>query len=90
MTEIEDGARDVMARALMSTATDGNDLEGHMLTGFVVIAEWMQPDGLRCLTMTGGTGEGEALPEWTIQGYMTNALGGLASWTFGEPDEDEE
>lgn len=79
--------RDVIARALMSTATDENDLDGHMLVGFVTIAEWVAPDGKRYLTLTGGAGEGQPLPEWTVQGYLHNALGPMAAWTCGPPDD---
>lgn len=82
--------RDVFARALMSTATEANDLDGHMLIGFAVIAEWLAPDGERYLTMTGGSGEGRTIPEWTVQGYLTNALGGMADWTCGDGDSDDD
>lgn len=81
-------ARDVIARALMSTATAENDLADHMLVGFAVIAEWVAPDGQRFLTFTGGAGEGEPLPEWTVQGYLHNALGSMSDWTFAPEDDD--
>lgn len=81
--------RDVLARALMTTATEDNELADHLLTGFVVIAEWMEPDGDRTLTLTGGTGEGEPIPEWTVQGFLTNALAPMAPWTFGRPDDED-
>jgi hypothetical protein len=78
--------RETVAAALMSTATDENESDGHMLLGFVTIAEWLAPDGRRFLGIVSGTDSGE-LPEWTIQGYLAGAQGSLADWATADEDE---
>lgn len=55
---------------------DAREVHGNVVTGWVVVAESMAPDGRRWLSrMSGGPG-GEPLPEWTSEGLLHNALYG--------------
>lgn len=49
--------------------------DGAMLLGFVVVAEWMAPDGHRWLSrVDAGANADEGLTEWQREGYLHNAL----------------
>jgi hypothetical protein len=49
------------------------DMEG-VLTGFVVIAEWSEPDGDRWITKTAGDLNDDGPPIWTVKGWLYHAL----------------
>lgn len=58
--------------------------------GFICIAEWMDPEGMRWLSVVAGDALANSAPDWQIQGYLHNVLN---DWSPGEPaeaDEDEE
>jgi hypothetical protein len=74
--------------AIQETAGMTETVEGHVLIGCVVIAEWLGPDGRRYLTGLSSDANGDGVPEWTVQGYLTNAIGGLAEWFYGRDDGD--
>lgn len=60
--------RAVVEQAVGSTA--GHQLKGAMLVGWVVVAEWMTPDGERWLTKFNA----RDTTRWQVQGYMHNTL----------------
>lgn len=65
--EVDDGddytLADQVADAL-SEASDGN------LTGFVVVMEWLNPDGSRALSML----KSPSTPPWELQGWLYHIL----------------
>jgi hypothetical protein len=69
----------------MQDSTDGDEeIHGAILTGFVLVAEWMDGDGQRWLSLLHGSNGGESdAPEWQRQGYLHNAL-------YEWPTQDEE
>jgi hypothetical protein len=56
---------------------EGNGrLERSVLVGWIVVAEWVGPDGSRSLTRMSGTPGGAVPPEWQTRGYLHEALFG--------------
>ena len=56
---------------------ESNDRLGNaVLVGWVVVAEWVAPDGTRTLTRMSGTPGGTVPPEWQTRGYLHEALFG--------------
>ncbi len=49
-----------------------------MIMKFLVVAEWIDNDGIRWLTKYGANGNGEVLAEWDVKGMAHEALFG--SW----------
>lgn len=45
-----------------------------MLLGWVTVAEWMLPNGLRSLTFLNADANGNPTPSWQVVGYLRNAL----------------
>lgn len=69
---------------------DHGQLHGAMLLGWVVVAEWMAPDGDRWLSRLSGTPQDRDAAEWQIQGYLTNALEpGWDRPPDPDPDDDD-
>jgi hypothetical protein len=58
-----------------SQETNGR-LESSVLVGWIVVAEWVGPDGRRSLTRMSGTPGGAVPPEWQTRGYLHEALFG--------------
>lgn len=79
-------ARKQLHSAIQATGQTDNDLEGAMLMGWVVVAEWMAPNGQRWLSRVDGTASGEGCPEWQRHGYLHNAL---FSDGFSDDEDDE-
>lgn len=46
-----------------------------LLLGFLLITEWVAPDGLRRLSVNRADPQGVALPEWQALGYLDSARG---------------
>lgn len=57
------------------------DDAGSVLTGWVVVQEWMNPDGCKFLVRAWD----EALPLWTVKGIMHEVLFG--DWPADEEEE---
>ncbi len=55
--------RDRIFETLQASAAEDEDLEGAMLLGFVVLAEWQAPDRERWLSKVSGD-HSEPLPPW--------------------------
>lgn len=61
--------------AIQSSIALGEELpEGTALKGWVVIAEWVDPDGSNWLSQLNGGASGSSLPTWQTDGYLHNAL----------------
>ena len=80
MTHEPEGEMDArkLVHEVVQTTNDSNpDLEGSVLTGWVLISEWSDPEGQRWLSRLSGSGMGESSPPpWQQQGYLWNALNG--------------
>jgi hypothetical protein len=74
-------------RDAIAASADGECAQA-LLLGFVVVAEWMDPDGGRWLSRESGSGSGDDLPKWICRGYLNEALN---FWPEdeGEDGEDE-
>lgn len=73
--ENEVDARKSIHEAIQDTNDSSPDLEGSVLTGWVLISEWSDPEGRRWLSRLSGNAGGESSPpSWQIEGYMFNAL----------------
>ena len=79
MTDDANSVRDYLHRSIQDTTTlddnPGDSLNGAHLMGWVVIAEWMDPNGERWISMgsADATGEDRAA-DWQVKGYLTHAL----------------
>lgn len=67
-------ARAMLAESIQATASTDEELNGAVLMGWVVVAEWMSPAGQRWLSRVDGSASGEGCPAWQVQGYLHNAL----------------
>ena len=54
MEEEKDNFREKMYEAIQGSASHEKNLEGSVLTGYVIMAEWRSPDGLQWLTKLSG------------------------------------
>ena len=73
-----DAHRDAVHEALQANPAPGN--EGRVLTGWIIVSEWMDPDGERWL----GRMHSATTPAWTAKGFLHEGL-------YGEwPDPDDE
>lgn len=67
--------RERVHAAIQETNDAQDDLDGAVLTGWVTVCEWMDPDGDRWISFLSGTDGGEKTPPpWTIRGYLHEAL----------------
>lgn len=80
----DETARTTMARVIQETASTDDDLEGAVLMGWVLVAEWMAPSGERWLSKVDGTAMGQGCPNWQTQGYLHNALFDAEAFGGGE------
>ena len=62
--------------AIEASANENEALDGSVLVGWVVIAEWVGADGVRSLVRMGGTPGGSSPPTWQTRGYLHEALFG--------------
>lgn len=84
MPEDEIGAlqqtREHIHEAIQESASFSPELEGAVLTGYVVICEWSKwtdTDGEKWLTAVSSQGAGEKpAPGWVWQGWLHNSLFG--------------
>lgn len=56
-------------------------------TGWVVVAEWMDSEGLKWLTKNSGDAGGETLTCWAMNGMLHEAL--LGEWPTHDPDAED-
>lgn len=62
--------------AIEASASENEKLDGSVLVGWVVIAEWVSADGMRSLVRMSGTPGGTIPPTWQSRGYLHEALFG--------------
>jgi hypothetical protein len=62
--------------AIQQSQEGNGRLESSVLVGWIVVAEWVGPDGARSLTRMSGTPGGAVPPEWQARGYLHEALFG--------------
>lgn len=80
----EDTTRWHLHRAIQASTTTDPELDGAVLMGWLVIAEWMHPTDARwLLKVTGDATGSKAVPDWQWQGYAHNAL---HDWPHEEPE----
>lgn len=80
-------ARVILAESIQASAATDDELEGAVLMGWVLVAEWMAPSGQRWLSKVDGSATGEGCPAWQTQGYLHNAL--FDATSFGATGEEE-
>lgn len=77
---------------LSSFGGPDDGIEG-LLAGWVCVAEWMLPSGLRTLTFLNADANGNPAPSWQTVGYLRNALSRCEPVVLvrqGSDDGDEE
>jgi hypothetical protein len=62
--------------AIQASQETNDRLDRSVLVGWIVVAEWVGPDGVRTLTRMSGTPGGAVPPEWQTRGYLHEALFG--------------
>lgn len=68
-------ARGRVHRAIQATNEANPELEGSVLVGWVLVAEWSDEEGERWLSRLSGSGGGDhSPPRWQVEGYMNHAL----------------
>lgn len=65
---MERSPREVLFETIQASAVSDDDLEGGVLVGFLVIAEWRAPNGEQWLSKVSGDHSG-SLPTWRQRGY---------------------
>jgi hypothetical protein len=76
------GGAEKLHDAIQVSQEDNGRLDSAVLVGWVVVAEWVGPDGTRTLTRMSGTPGGAVPPEWQTRGYLHEALFG--KWNTSE------
>ncbi|HKI23103.1 MAG TPA: hypothetical protein VKA24_06765 [Gaiellaceae bacterium] len=76
------GGAEKLHDAIQVSQEDNGRLDSAVLVGWVVVAEWVGPDGTRTLTRMSGTPGGTVPPEWQTRGYLHEALFG--KWNTSE------
>lgn len=77
MSGDSDAGRDAIHDAIQANARMGQE-DGAILTGWVLVAEWMTPDGDRWLSK----GHAASVTAWSADGMYHEALYG--KWPDGE------
>lgn len=71
----EGGPRKRIHEAVQATNDQQDELDDALLVGWVLVAEWMDPEGDRWLSKVSGTNGGEDSPNsWTERGYLHEVL----------------
>jgi hypothetical protein len=83
-------ANDKLHNAIQRTAAEDEDLNGSVLMGWVVVAEWMSPEGQKWLSRSSGDARGMDCSDWTVKGYLNDVLDDLRTAVVFVSDEDEE
>ena len=75
--------RDKLVQLVQREVLDDTELERPILTGMVMVAEFVDTNGERMLFKLSSNRDGEALPHWTTLGFLHSAMGMVAE----PPDE---
>ena len=63
-----------ISEAIQRDAPSLENVERSILTGWVVVAEWMADDGSKWLSKNSGDAAGERLTEWGVNGMLHEGL----------------
>jgi hypothetical protein len=74
--------RSEIRNVIQALAGEGAATDGAIVTGWVIVVEWMDPDGGKWLSRFNGDGADLPLVAWQMEGMLHNAL--HESW-----DDDE-
>jgi hypothetical protein len=85
VTDPDASARERLYEVIQETAGDDKDLDGTVLVGFMVVAEWRGPDGGQWLSKVSGD-HGANLPTWRQRGFAAEVLHDM----WGDQPEDVE
>ena len=86
-------SRDNIASAIQASAAEDEDLNGAVLTGWVMIAEFVSPSGSRWISRMAGDAMGNVPPTWSVKGWLVDSLDDMAAVSYfspGDEDEDDE
>ena len=81
-----------LAEFLQSQAGEGDlfheddDVDAAVLTGFVIVCEWIDDKGRRWMSRAAADVWGGSPPEWQVDGYLHNAL--YRSESFGDRNDE--
>lgn len=76
--------REALVEPLRESAAP-SDIDGAVLTGYVVIAEWSDATGRKWITKTAGDINDDGPPTWTVAGWLKYAI----DTVFDTGDEDD-
>lgn len=77
--------RERLFEAVQAEAHSDDDLEGAVLVGFMVVAEWRAPGGDQWISKVSGD-HSAALPSWRERGLAAEVL---HDWWAGNDDENQ-
>lgn len=77
-----------LRHAIASTRTGDDELGEAVVVGYVVVAEWMTPEGVKWLSLDTGDAGGQPLERWQYQGFLHNVLHD-PTWQTGDDEDDE-
>ena len=69
--------REKIVSVIQQDVMNDPDLDQPILTGVVMIAEFIDTNGERMLLKMSSNRDGEALPHWTTLGYLHSGMGML-------------
>ena len=79
--------REDLYEAVQAAAAKEDDIEGAVLTGFMVIAEWQGSEGGRWISKVSGD-HASGLPSWRERGLAAEVL--LDWWTANDDEKEPE
>ena len=80
--------RDKIVSLIQQDVFDDPDLNQPILTGVVVIAEFIESNGERILLKITSNRDGDPLPHWTTLGYLHSGMSMLNEIHDDEWDDD--
>lgn len=80
--------RERLHRSIQENLHDSDSVGGNVVTGWVVVAESLAPNGERWLSRIDGGPGGNRLAEWQREGFLHNALHG-GHWERDESQDDD-
>lgn len=87
----EKNQREVLYNAIQGSINERDDLEGSVLLGYAIVAEWQSPNGHKWLTKLSGDAFGE-LPPWRerMLGHELVTWEAYTPPAMSSEDEDED
>jgi len=75
--------RNKLVQLVQQEVMDDPEMDKPILTGMVMVAEFVDSNGERMLFKLSSNRDAEALPQWTTMGFLHSAMGMVA-----EPPDD--